>query len=94
MTDRFSWDGLGTDEAGLPLHLPMGVTADGQGPTNDDDAHHVACWCGTDCPLNRALSWAFDVGAATSAVRPLLARALSTRGPNYDTDHDDRGNPL
>lgn len=33
------------DEGGLPRHLPMGLTADGQGPTEPDPPHHRGCWC-------------------------------------------------
>lgn len=35
----------GLDESGLPVHLPMGVTTDGQGPTEPETPHHRACWC-------------------------------------------------
>ena len=51
------WDRLGLDEAGMPIHLPMGVTEDGRGPTNDAEAHHFVCWCGhSDCPLTKMLA--------------------------------------
>ena len=53
------WDRLGLDETGMPLHLPMGVTADGQGPTNDSEAHHFVCWCSRPkCPLTEILALA------------------------------------
>ena len=58
------WDRLGLDEAGMPKHLPMGVTAEGQGPTNDAEAHHFVCWCGlSDCPLTKALAQAHQQAA-------------------------------
>lgn len=34
------------DSAGMPVHLPMGVTADGRGPTEPRTPHHRICWCG------------------------------------------------
>lgn len=51
----FSWEDLGIDESGMPIHLPMGVTADEEGPTSDAEAHHFVCWCGQQCPLDEAL---------------------------------------
>lgn len=35
-------------EAGLPVHLKMGLTVDGQGPADppDPNFHHWGCWCG------------------------------------------------
>lgn len=57
------FDLLGIDESGLPTHLPMGVNAEGQGPTDDADAHHLECWCGQpDCLLTRNLMWAYRLG--------------------------------
>lgn len=41
---RLVWDFFGASEAGMPEHLPMGVTEAGQGPTDDEDAHHYVCW--------------------------------------------------
>jgi hypothetical protein len=59
----FDWSKLGTDEGGLPVHLPMGMTATGQGPENDDVAHHYECWCqDPDCPLTSALLLAWKAG--------------------------------
>lgn len=55
MTEQFSWENLGIDDGGMPIHLPMGVTADGDGPTSDAEAHHFVCWCGQQCPLDEAL---------------------------------------
>lgn len=53
------WDRLGTDDGGMPVHLPMGVNASGQGPEDDSTAHHFVCWCGdSQCPLTRALALA------------------------------------
>lgn len=58
----FSW-GMFPGADGLPAHLPIGVTAEGQGPTRDDDAHHWLCWCGKpDCLLNAALRKAWESG--------------------------------
>ena len=52
------WERLGVDDGGLPIHLPMGVNAEGQGPENDSAAHHYVCWCGEGCPLTAALALA------------------------------------
>ena len=58
----FRWD-LQTDDGGLPIHFPMGVTADGRGPTSDSEAHHYLCWCGDPkCLLNDALRLAWESG--------------------------------
>lgn len=50
------------DEAGMPIHLPMMVTASGSGPCGDDDplADHYVCWCGTRCMWSIALESNFD----------------------------------
>lgn len=61
--DRGFWDHLGQDEGMLPVHLPMGVTFDGQGPEDDSEAHHYECWCGdSECPLTLALGHAWRAG--------------------------------
>lgn len=41
------------DESGLPVHLPMGMTAAGEGPEDDAAAVWVWCWCkdGPDCSV-------------------------------------------
>lgn len=58
------WEQLGVDEGGLAMHLPMGVTAEGQGPEGDSMAHHYECWCADpNCPLTRALRQAWAAGA-------------------------------
>ena len=62
------WEGLGVDEGGLPAHIPMPVTRDGQGPAEPHQADHTICWCGTDCPLARALRAAHALGASTAAA--------------------------
>lgn len=50
------WNRLGVDEGGLPVHLPIEVNEQGQGPEDRAIAHHTECWCGgPDCPLGRAL---------------------------------------
>jgi len=65
------WDGLGTDEAGMPVHLPMGVNAAGQGPVSDAEAHHWVCWCADPaCPLTAVLR---DAGLTQQRAR--VARA-------------------
>lgn len=57
------WEKLGTEETGLPTHLPMGVTQTGQGPEDDRRAHHYVCWCGdVECPLTIALVHAWSSG--------------------------------
>lgn len=58
----FDWGQLGYDDGGLPVHLPMGVTESGQGPEDDDKAHHYVCWCGTYCSLEHALNLATRAG--------------------------------
>jgi hypothetical protein len=58
------WDRLGTDEVGLPVHLPFSHTENCEGPTQDAEAHHWTCWCrdGHECPLGRALAQARAAG--------------------------------
>lgn len=64
------WDRLGTDETAMPVHLPMGVTRGGQGPTNDSEAHHWVCWCGdVECPLTLALGHAWRAGRGVERQR-------------------------
>jgi hypothetical protein len=60
----FDWGALGVDEGGLPIHLPMGVTVDGQGPADGtEELHHYVCWCpDPTCPLTRALLDAHQSG--------------------------------
>jgi hypothetical protein len=37
----------------LPDHLLIPVDGDGNGPVDEADAHHWACWCGRpDCGGN------------------------------------------
>jgi len=65
VSNRFAWELLGVDEGGLPVHLPMGVNQQGQGPEDDSAAHHFECWCGdANCPLTGALMAAFRKGRA------------------------------
>lgn len=65
----FRWDWL-TDEGGLPVHLPMGVSAEGRGPTRDDDAHHYLCWCmDPKCLLTEALRLAWESGSRNTPVK-------------------------
>lgn len=53
------------DEAGMPIHLPMGVTADGSGPTEPHAPHHRVCWCMDDnCCWTQALTRERAEGAA------------------------------
>lgn len=60
------WDQLGQDEGGMPLHLPMPLTAEGHGPADPDEADHLGCWCGKpDCILARAFMEAFELGRAS-----------------------------
>lgn len=56
------WDNLGIDGGGLPIHLPMGMTKDRNGPEDDSKAHHYECWCGEPCPLTAALNAAWEAG--------------------------------
>ena len=64
---HFRWD-LQTDDGGLPVHLPMGVTQDGRGPTMDSEAHHYLCWCGNPkCLLNDALRLAWESGTRVTS---------------------------
>lgn len=32
-------------ETGMPVHLPMRLNADGQGPIDDDEPGMWGCWC-------------------------------------------------
>ena len=38
-------------ERGLPIHLPMKLNMDGQGPLNDNERGRWGCWCmdGINC---------------------------------------------
>ena len=65
LTAEFNWDALGVGEDGLPVHLPISHNEQCQGPTEPDLPHHLACWCGQDCPLNQALYEAFSAGQRT-----------------------------
>jgi hypothetical protein len=57
------WDRLGTDDGGMPVHLPIGVNERGQGPEDDSAAYTFTCWCGdTECPLSLALGHAWAAG--------------------------------
>lgn len=77
----FLWERMGTGEEGLPVHLPMGVDAAGQGPVDDHEAHHVACWCGQPaCPLTQALAWAFRLGGAGRQIVELPTDVEPPRG--------------
>lgn len=41
-------------EDGMPLHLPIALTAEGNGPASDFDAVKIGCWCSTpSCELWR-----------------------------------------
>jgi len=47
----------------LPVHMPIGVNKQGQGPTDPEPAHHYSCWCGEDeCALAMALQHAWLAG--------------------------------
>lgn len=49
-------------EDGMPLHLPMPLTAAGQGPANHDDAVKVGCWCSDPaCELWRRVAQSEDL---------------------------------
>lgn len=60
---NLNWEGMGLNDGGLPAHLPMGVTAEGDGPVEPDPPHHVVCWCpDPECPLTRSLNEAWKAG--------------------------------
>ena len=62
MPNPFGWH-IDPD-TGLPVHLPMGVNAEGRGPVPDAEAHRYVCWCAdADCLLTRVLALAWDAGA-------------------------------
>ena len=53
------------DRTGLPVHCPMPVDVNGNGPTmrdddDDDDFHHWTCWCpdGERCTAIFEGAWA------------------------------------
>lgn len=81
----FFWDELGVDDGGLPVHLPMGVNAQGEGPEDDAKAHHYMCWCGNrECPLTQALHLAWSSGTRfhpRARARRDSARRPTTRPP-------------
>jgi hypothetical protein len=90
----FDWNALGVDEGGLPVHLPMAVTADGQGPATGTDAHHMTCWCGTGCGLADALEEAGHLGErVTSPDEGRPAERFGLIGSN-DLNHGPDGFPL
>ena len=68
---------LEVGEDGMPKHLIMGLTAEGNGPCDDqDDPHfdHWGCWCGDDtCRV-----WRWTQSRPTRAV-VLLLRTGSLR---------------
>lgn len=62
MSENF-WDHLGIDEAGMPIHLPIGLTVDESGPADESEIHHWGCWCNEDdCPLDKILRQASTLG--------------------------------
>ena len=61
------WGPMGYDEGGLPVHLPIGLTTDGDGPADSDKAACWVCWCGSPtCPLSAALQLSAEAGARTA----------------------------
>lgn len=75
------WERLGTDDAGMPAHLPIGVNANGQGPEDDSAAYAFTCWCGDpECPLSLALGHAWASGRR---VTPSVENDAPERCP-YD----------
>lgn len=79
-----NWNDLGVNEGGLPIHFPMGHTRMCEGPTDDADAHHWACWCpaGHSCPLSVALGRAGQAG-----YRRGVASSSSAAGVPSRLDH-------
>lgn len=59
---RGFWDGLGVDDGGLPVHMPIPCNEKGQGPQDEGKAVSYACWCGRKCPLNEELQKAWRSG--------------------------------
>jgi hypothetical protein len=57
------WDRLGTDDGGMPRHLPMPCDEKGRGPVAEEDALTYHCWCGSrTCLLDTELSNAWRAG--------------------------------
>lgn len=73
------WDRLGLDDGGMPVHLPFSHTENCEGPTDDVDAHHWACWCpDPDCLLEEALNRAWLAGKRSTQIVPERLRAHPT----------------
>jgi hypothetical protein len=54
----------------VPEHFPMGVTADGRGPTDPDPPHHYACWCGQQCVWMRAFADVWRITRINANLTP------------------------
>jgi hypothetical protein len=65
----FTWNELGLDEAGMPVHLPMSHTRQFAGPTPNAEARHWSCWCpvGHSCVLSNALRLARESGVRAAS---------------------------
>lgn len=82
---RGLWDLMGTDEGGLPIHLPMAVNRNGDGPADASDAVKVRCWCqDEDCPVSRALEEAVALGRQQQGVN-LNLKAMAKIVVSLDT---------
>lgn len=60
------------DEGGLPVHLPMPVNAEGQGPLDDSETPaRIVCWCAdSGCMWTKALDQAQTLGARGEGGAP------------------------
>lgn len=44
------------DEQGLPVHMPLNLDLNWNGPASDEGTHRIVCWCGEKrCPWTVAL---------------------------------------
>lgn len=78
------WDGLGVDQGGMPVHLPMPLTIDGEGPASGDEVAYYRCWCGRPCPLDVALRESWTAGA-----KPPILEDYNP-DDHYDDGQDER----
>lgn len=68
------------DEGGLDRHLPMPLTAEGQGPAEGDEIDHYGCWCADPaCIWNRAFVEAATDSTPVPAVEPTVPLSLAER---------------
>lgn len=80
------WDRLGLDEGGMPMHLPMPLTASGDGPADEEDATHLGCWCpDPECRLRKAFDEAHKIAQRGMVDVEQVRAALRLIGNDHIT---------